>query len=105
MLRSATTTGTYSNCVGNGTQTVFLEMSPSCPPPRGSGQAVQYGLLARYTAGKAALDFGCSDQYSSGGATTTTTTITGTLTATDPIPCGLWTPGCSIAAARTTGSA
>ena len=95
ILSGASAPGTYSSPCGSGTQTVYLQMSPSCPPPSGTGQAVQYGLVGSYTEGKAALDFSCSDQYSSSGETFTNTVI-GTLTATDPVPCGLWTPGCSI---------
>jgi hypothetical protein len=44
-----------------------------------------------------AISFNCSGSGSNGGSVTTDT-LTGTLTATDPMPCGLWTTGCDISA-------
>jgi hypothetical protein len=55
-------------------------------------------VLGTYGPGDRAVGFNCSQSYTIGGATYDAT-VSGTLTATKPMACGLWRPGqafCSI---------
>ena len=92
-LTEESATATATSPCGSSTETVGLEIFPVCPLPLPPGEGEQ--MDGKYTTGDKAIDFGCSASVTgSGGALTVTNS--GSLTATDPIPCGLWTPGCSI---------
>jgi hypothetical protein len=77
--------GTESGCA-NGPVTVGMAIGQGCPI--GSIYAPFKGI---YTVGDVGVDFTCS-----GSSKFYTVNISGTLTATDPIQCGLWTQNCSI---------
>jgi hypothetical protein len=78
-------TGTWSGC-GGGTSTIGLDTGYGCPAmfsPVSSGAI--YRSRGVYTSADASVTFNCftsKNGYSD--------TINGTLTATDPVQCGLW---------------
>jgi hypothetical protein len=76
-------------------QPIFLTsgLIPNCSVP----SAGSYGGV--YTDSKdTAISFNCTASLSRTGVTINDT-FTGTLTATDPMACGLWTPNCNLSAA------
>jgi hypothetical protein len=97
-LSQETATATATSPCGSSTETVELEIFPDCPLPLPAGAGPQ--MDGKYTTGDKAINFDCSAQVSENGSSATITN-TGSLTATDPIPCGLWTPGCPAISPRT----
>jgi hypothetical protein len=96
--------GTYTSPCGSGKTTVDLQVFSDCPLPLPAGEGNH--MNGKYTAGAKAIDFTCSATVTGSGGTETVTN-SGSLTATDPIPCGLWTADCPISgppsAVRTVG--
>ncbi len=84
--------GTESGPCGNGPVNLSAAIGSGCPagPTPGAFRGV-------YTSGDAGLNLTCS-----GTSKSYTVNISGTLTATDPIQCGLWTSNCSIGSATIT---
>jgi len=96
--------GTITSPCGSEQITHFLGIvNVNCPPPPVSTS--QPGVQGTYAPQDTAVVFSCSGTYTQGSATITNS-VRGTLTATDPMPCGLWTAGCSISgtAAPSTGA-
>ncbi len=72
-----------------GQSPVSLGIGDGCPEPPFSF------TTGTYTRADAGIDFTCSTSQSGNGVTFTES-VSGTLTATDPIECGLWTKNCPI---------
>jgi hypothetical protein len=85
---NAQTSVSGSNC-GLGS-VVPLQIGAGCPVVAGP----EY-TIGVYTARDAGVNFACSSSATIGGVTVSET-VTGILTATDPVDCGLWTKNCSI---------
>lgn len=93
LLEGENLQGTESggSCGTSGPVTVGGEITEvNCP----ANTADLIGLVGHYTAHDAGVDFTCSASWNAGFPSTIT--VSGTLTATNPILCGLWTKKCPI---------
>jgi hypothetical protein len=95
-LLSETAPATESGNCPDGVNSAFMAIGQGCP-----GTTVYFNGV--YTSGDAGVNLTCSGK-SKGNGITYTVKISGTLTATDPIVCGLWTSNCSIGSVPMTRS-
>jgi hypothetical protein len=96
LLSTESMQGTETTSAGPVSTTVSAAIGTGCPQ-------AQYlnDFQGSYTSQDAGVDFSCTDSISSGGVTDTND-MSGTLTATGPLTCGLWTPdNCSVGSPAT----
>ncbi len=85
-------TSTGANCTDPG-NTVSLSIGVGCPKVTGTTGVFSYGA---YTAGDAGVNFTCTTPPTTIMGKTFSQNMTGSLTATNPVACGLWTTSCPI---------